>query len=72
MAAMVHVDQAGVDGILIDLVFLSELKEASKNKKLVIIIEVLLAQEHDQLVKVYHVLNLNSLSKYHQKVKIDK
>ena len=72
MAAMVHVDQARVDCILIDLVFLSELKEASKNKKLVIIIEVLLAQEHDQLVKVYHVLNLNSLSKYHQKVKIDK
>lgn len=69
---MVHVDQARVDCILIDLVFLSELKEASKNKKLVIIIEVLLAQEHDQLVKVYHVLNLNSLSKYHQKVKIDK
>ena len=72
MAAMVHVDQARVDCILIDLVFLSELKEASKNKKLVIIIEVLLAQEHDQLVKVYHILNLNSLSKYHQKVKIDK
>ena len=69
---MVHVDQARVDCILIDLVFLSELKEASKNKQLVIVIQVLLAQQHDQLVKVYHVLNLNSLSKYHQKVKIDK
>ena len=69
---MVHVDQAGVDGILIDLVFLCELKEATKNKQLVIVIQVLLAQQHDQLVKVYHVLNLNSLSKYHQKVKIDK
>lgn len=72
LAAMVHVDQAGVQRILVDLVLLSKLKEASEHKQLVIIIKILLSQEHDQLIKVYHVLNLNSLCKYHQKMKIDK
>jgi len=72
LAAMIHIDQAGVHRILVDLVLLSELEKAPEHEQLVVIIEILLSEEHDQLIKVDHVLNFNSLSEYHQKVKIDK
>ena len=47
LAAMVHIDQAGVHRILVDLVLLSELKETPEHKQLVVIIEILLSEEHD-------------------------
>ena len=43
LAAMVHIDQAGVHCILVDLVLLPELEQAPEHEQLVVIVEVLLS-----------------------------
>jgi hypothetical protein len=47
LAPMIHIDQAGVHCILVDLVLLSKLQEAPEHEQLVVIIQILLSEEHD-------------------------